>query len=138
MTTTTIIINTDTDEATRSIRGHWREHATIGPTSAMQNYRWAPLFGHLADLAAPHLTNYRSDLYHDVRWLDRHAIECALTGEPFWFVVRASGTHIGTEANPARINRAMGAGSVKAAVLVSLAFDERDPSRIVATISEGD
>lgn len=60
-------------------------------------------FERLLDLAIPVITNYRSDLYHDAIWLDRH-IETAkdpLSNEliapedlVFYFVVRDYGTHI--------------------------------------------
>lgn len=53
----------------------------------------ALLFGELVTLAEPIVVNYRSDLYHDANWLAEF-----VNGEyMFYYGVRASGTHIGTD-----------------------------------------
>ncbi len=53
------------------------------------------MFGELVKLAAPVLTHFHGDLYHDALWLHQH-----VTGDTFTFYwsVRATGTTIGTEA----------------------------------------
>jgi hypothetical protein len=53
----------------------------------------ALLFGQLADLAFPVIQHYRSDLYHDARWIRDHVDG---PGE-FYFAVCDYGTSIGTD-----------------------------------------
>ncbi len=53
----------------------------------------AHVFGALVQLASSIVQCYHSDLYHDAAWLSEH-----LTGPmSFYFGVRTSGTHIGTD-----------------------------------------
>lgn len=53
----------------------------------------AAVFGRLVRIAAPVITNYHGDLFHDAEWLIAN-----LNGPSiFWFVARDYGTHIGTD-----------------------------------------
>ena len=71
---------------------------TITPTRSFLCYEnmfsnavRAHIFGELADLAAPTVKFYRSDLYHDAGWLNNH-VNGPTT---FFYGVRETGTHIG-------------------------------------------
>ena len=69
---------------------------TIGLTASdsdeLNESTKAMLFGVLAELAWPIIDNYKSDLYHDARWIDE------LTGPAtFYFSPRESGTWLSEE-----------------------------------------
>lgn len=53
----------------------------------------AALFGEMVRRAAPGMTHYQSDLFHDVIWMQRY-----ITGPgTFYWVHRPMGTHIGND-----------------------------------------
>jgi hypothetical protein len=54
----------------------------------------ALLFGVLADLSAPTITRYRSDWYHDARWVREHVSSAPFT---FHYAWNDSGTDIGAD-----------------------------------------
>lgn len=58
------------------------------------------VFGKLADLSAPVLIAYRSDLYHDALWLQEH-----MTGQvlSFFYSFNQTGTYIGEDESLARM-----------------------------------
>ncbi len=62
----------------------------------------ALVFGHLADLCAPVLQAFRSDLYHDAVWLQQN-----LTGQAvsFFFAYTDSSTFIGVDERLARLRQ---------------------------------
>lgn len=59
-------------------------------------------FGHLADLAAPIVTRYRSDLFHDAQWIARNV---TVSGAVFYFGCDESGTAIGLDGGPVACSR---------------------------------
>jgi hypothetical protein len=57
----------------------------------------ALLFGAMLDKAEPIVQHYRSDLYHDALWIDKH-----VNGEFTWYwMLRKHGTHVGTDLSDA-------------------------------------
>ncbi len=62
----------------------------------------ALVFGHLADLCAPVLQAYRSDLYHDAMWLTEHVTGQAVS---FFFAFTDSSTYIGDDEKLARMRQ---------------------------------
>jgi len=71
-----------------------RQYVDLGGTySADDSALAVRLFGVVADLAFPIVEHYRSDLYHDARWLRDYAA----TTTTFYFGCDAWGTSIGTD-----------------------------------------
>lgn len=60
------------------------------------------VFGHLVQLAAPVMTLYQSDLFHDALWLNDHAVGSSFT---FYWSVNETGTSIGLDADAAANRR---------------------------------
>lgn len=79
-------------EGFRLIGRHFLRSDTERSASSLESMR-AMVFGHLVNLTDDVVKHYRSDLYHDARWL-RDYFADAMT---FYFAVRESGTHIGTD-----------------------------------------
>lgn len=63
-----------------------------GSFAELQSPIRALLFGVLADIAAPIVQRYRSDLYHDARYVAEHVNGVC----EFQYCARENGTHIGT------------------------------------------
>lgn len=70
-----------------------RHMLTSGYEETLDRSTKALLFGHLADLAWPIVTHYRSDLYHDVSWI-MNFVDGPCT---FYFSVDEYGTSIGQD-----------------------------------------
>ena len=78
------------EDGFRFIGRHHLRSDMESDASSLESMR-AMVFGHLVDLTDNVVKRYRSDLYHDARWLRDYFAE-AIT---FYFAVREAGTSIG-------------------------------------------
>ena len=69
------------------------------PADDIPSTLYSSVYGELIKLAMPIIKEYHGDLYYDAQWVEKWLEELATTSEPFYYGVRVSGTHIGTDGN---------------------------------------